>query len=113
MLGEEVGCVFLSHLHAWPDGESVREARPDAASGRLPWPLCEALLQPAWQVLPPTPTGDREQMTSSSWRWHRRGSPLATQQEGAGRCELGFWYPFPHFEGSVFSAKFGGGRGGL
>lgn len=94
--------MFLSHLRAWPDGESVREAHPDAASGRLPWPLREALLQPPGQVPPPTPTGDRERMTSLRWWWHRRGTPLAEQQEGAGGCGLGLWYPTPHSKGSVF-----------
>ena len=40
------GQLCVSHLTTTPqpDGESVREAEPDAASGRLPWPLRAALL---------------------------------------------------------------------
>ena len=40
------GQLCVSHLTSTPqpDGESVREAEPDAASGRLPWPLRAALL---------------------------------------------------------------------
>lgn len=99
--------MFLSHLHAWPDGESVREARPDAASGRLPWPLCEALLQPAWQVPPPTPREDREPMTSWSWLWQRRGVSSGhaagrSREMWAGAQKTWFGTPFLIPNGSVF-----------
>lgn len=48
-------CVSCLTSTPRPDGESVRESKPDAASGRLPWPLCVALLQLAWQVPWPPP----------------------------------------------------------
>lgn len=93
--------MFLSHLHAWPDGESVREARPDAASGRLPWPLREALLQPAGQVPPPTPRGDpgANDVLELAVAEKRISSGHAVgrgREKWVGGPEDGPWYPFPH-----------------
>lgn len=43
------GRLYVSRLTSkpGPDGESVREAAPDAASGRLPWALCTDGSSPA------------------------------------------------------------------
>lgn len=96
-------CVSRLTSKPRPDGESVREAAPDAAAGRLPralWWLFSSRLGRSLLLLP---EGTQEQMTFWSWLWQRRGSPLASQQERAGRSGLGgpedvTWYSLPSFQ---------------
>lgn len=60
------------------------EARPDAVSGRLPWLLCKALLQPAWQVPLPILRGDLGANDVLELAGaEKRGYPLSMQQEEA------------------------------
>lgn len=92
-------CVS-SHLHAWPDGESVREAEPDAASGRLPG-CCAQLFSSqlgsgfSSTISPRGPgANDVPELAAAEQ------GPLTRQQAEAGREQSGtqktHWYPLPH-----------------
>lgn len=97
-------CVSRLTSKPGPDGESVREAAPDdAASGRLPWVLCVALLQPAWQGPPPPPSGDlrAKDILELATAEKRVSSGLAAgkgREEQVGGPEDVTWYSLPSFQ---------------